>query len=102
VTSPSQSIVFEDAGGISNPDEADADHWQEVPATGCAYFRVPSDSYYESLHGDSRSVPRHAGQVNAAFFDGHVFKLRNSAIRYDLPRTNTAVLWSKNNNGVSP
>jgi prepilin-type N-terminal cleavage/methylation domain-containing protein/prepilin-type processing-associated H-X9-DG protein len=102
VTSPSQSIVFADAGGISNPDETDADQWQEIPATGCAYFRVPSDSYYESLNGDSRSVPRHAGQVNAAFFDGHVLKLRNSAIRYDLPRTNTAVLWAKNNNGVGP
>ena len=102
VANPSQSIVFADAGGISNPDETDADRWQEVPATGCAYFRVPSDSYYESLNGDSRSVPRHAGQVNAAFFDGHVLKLRNSAIRYDLPRTNSAVLWAKNNNGDGP
>jgi prepilin-type N-terminal cleavage/methylation domain-containing protein/prepilin-type processing-associated H-X9-DG protein len=102
VNSPSQSIVFADAGTVSNPDETDADNWQEVPATGCAYFRVPSDSYYYSLNGDSRSVPRHGGQVNAAFFDGHVLKLRNSLIHYDLPRTNAAVLWAKNNNGASP
>jgi prepilin-type N-terminal cleavage/methylation domain-containing protein/prepilin-type processing-associated H-X9-DG protein len=102
VANPGQSIVFADAGGISNYEEPDADNWQEIPATGCAYFRVPSDSYYETLNGDSRSVPRHAGQVNAAFFDGHVVKLRNSAIRYDLPRTNSAVLWAKNNNGASP
>jgi prepilin-type processing-associated H-X9-DG protein len=102
VTSPDQSIVFADAGGISNPDESDADNWQEVPATGCAYFRVPSDSYFESLNGDSRSVPRHSGRVNAAFFDGHVVKMRNSDIRYDLPRTNSAVLWAKNNNGNTP
>jgi len=102
VAMPDQSIVFADAGGILNSDETDADNWQEVPATGCAYFRVPSDSYYESLNGDSRSVPRHAGRVNAAFFDGHVLKLRNSAIRYDLPRTNSVVLWAKNNNGDNP
>ena len=101
VAMPDHSIVFADAGAISNPDETDADKWLEVPATGCAYFRVPSDG--ESYpNGDSRSVPRHGRQVNAAFFDGHVEKLRNSAIRYDLLRTNTAVLWSKNNNGNSP
>jgi prepilin-type N-terminal cleavage/methylation domain-containing protein/prepilin-type processing-associated H-X9-DG protein len=102
VSNPSQSIVFADAGAVSNPDETDADNWKEVPATGCAYFRVPSDAYYYSLNGDSRSVPRHGGQVNAAFFDGHVLKLRNSIIHYDLPRTNAAVLWAKNNNGTSP
>ncbi len=101
-THPSQSIVFADAGAISNPDDTDADAWQEIPATGCAYFRVPSDSYYYSLNGDSRSVPRHAGQVNAAFFDGHVQKLRNSTIGYDLPRTNGAVLWAKNNKVTGP
>ena len=102
VTKPSQSIVFADAAGISNPDETDADNWKEVPATGCAYFRVPSDSYYKSLNGDSRSVPRHGGQVNAAFFDGHVLKLRNSAIGYNLLRTDPAALWTKNNNGDQP
>jgi prepilin-type N-terminal cleavage/methylation domain-containing protein/prepilin-type processing-associated H-X9-DG protein len=102
MTKPSQSIVFADAGAIANSEETDADNWQEIPATGCAYFRVPSDSYYYSLNGDSRSVPRHAGQVNAAFFDGHVEKLRNSAIGYDLPRTNNAVLWAKNSNGTGP
>ena len=101
VANPGQSIVFADAGAISNPDETDADKWLEVPATGCAYFRVPSDG--ESYpNGDSRSVPRHGRQVNAAFFDGHVEKVRNSAIRYDLLRTNTANLWSKNNRGNSP
>ena len=101
VSQPDQSIVFADAAAISNPDETDADNWQEVPATGCVYFRVPSDG--ESYpNGDSRSVPRHGRQVNAAFFDGHVQKLRNSAIRYDLPRTNTAALWAKNNKGAVP
>jgi prepilin-type N-terminal cleavage/methylation domain-containing protein/prepilin-type processing-associated H-X9-DG protein len=101
VSQPSQSIVFADAGRISNPAETNADQWQEVPATGCAYFRVPSDTNDYSV-GDSRSVPRHSGQVNAVFFDGHVQRERNSAIRYDLPRTDGAVQWARNNNGVNP
>jgi len=102
VTVPSASINFADAGGISNPNETNADRWQEVPATGCAYFRVPSDSYYSSLRGDSRSVPRHSGRVNAAFFDGHVASVRNSSIRYDLPRTDPAVQWARNHNADNP
>jgi prepilin-type N-terminal cleavage/methylation domain-containing protein/prepilin-type processing-associated H-X9-DG protein len=101
VRSPSQSIVFADAAAVSNPDEEDADNWQEDPATGCSYFRVPSDAA-SYPGGDSRSVPRHGGRVTAAFFDGHVLLLRNSDIRYDLPRTNGAVLWAKNYTGDTP
>jgi prepilin-type N-terminal cleavage/methylation domain-containing protein/prepilin-type processing-associated H-X9-DG protein len=101
VSAPSQSIVFADAAAVSNNHEANADNWQEVAATGCAYFRVPSDPLSFPV-GDGRSVPRHSGQVNVAFFDGHAVKLRNSAIRYDLLRTNSAILWAKNNNGDPP
>jgi prepilin-type N-terminal cleavage/methylation domain-containing protein/prepilin-type processing-associated H-X9-DG protein len=101
VASPSQSIVFADAGAISNAGETNADNWQEVPATGCAYFRVPSDTDRYSV-GDSRSVPRHSGQVNVAFFDGHVERERNRAIRYDLPRSDGAIQWARNNHGVNP
>jgi prepilin-type N-terminal cleavage/methylation domain-containing protein/prepilin-type processing-associated H-X9-DG protein len=101
VSKPSQSIVFADAGQISNPSETNPDNWQEVVATGCAYFRVPSDAK-DYPQGDSRSVPRHSKQVNAAFFDGHVLKLRNSTIRYDLPRTDGNIQWARNNNGINP
>jgi prepilin-type N-terminal cleavage/methylation domain-containing protein/prepilin-type processing-associated H-X9-DG protein len=101
VFKPSQSIMFADAGGIVNSNEANADNWQEIPNTGCAYFRVPSDpAGYPT--GDSRSIPRHGGRVNAAFFDGHVVQLRNSTINYNLPRTDGSVLWAKNNNGDNP
>jgi len=100
VSSPSQSIVFADAASISNPDD-DYDDWVEEPATGCAYFRVPSDT--AAWNGDyTRSVPRHGKQVNVAFFDGHVLRLRNSAIGYNLLRTDPVALWPKNNNPDVP
>lgn len=101
VRTPSQSIVFADAAAVSNPDEENSDSWQEIPASGCSYFRVPSDAA-SYPGGDSRSVPRHSGRLNAAFFDGHAVLLRNSAIYYNLPRTNGAVLWAKNNIGDVP
>ena len=101
VGNPSQSIVFADAGFITNPDD-DYDNWVEEPATGCTYFRVPSDTHDWNNVDFTRSAPRHGKRVNAAFFDGHATLLRNGAIGYDLPRTNTAALWPKNNNGDAP
>jgi prepilin-type N-terminal cleavage/methylation domain-containing protein/prepilin-type processing-associated H-X9-DG protein len=101
VARPSQSVVFGDSAEVDNPDEPDADQWHEVVATGCAYFRVPSD--YESyFKGDSRSVPRHNRRVNFSFFDGHAETVRNSTIGYDLPRTNGAAQWPRNNKGMDP
>jgi prepilin-type N-terminal cleavage/methylation domain-containing protein/prepilin-type processing-associated H-X9-DG protein len=101
VTRPTQSIVFADAAHISNPDD-DYDDWVEDPAMANTYFRVPSDiNSYPS--GDvTRSVPRHNKRLNAAFFDGHAVEMKNSAIGYDLDRTDANALWTKNNNTDAP
>lgn len=97
VTSPSQSVVFADAAKIADPTQTNPDLWQEVPGTGCTYFRVPSDTAGYPV-GDSRSVPRHGNSVNVAFFDGHAARVRNSSIHYDLPRTDANNEWSKSYN----
>ncbi len=99
VKTPSQSIVFADAGYVTNPDD-DYDSWVEQPGTGCTYFRVPSDTASWDVDY-TRSVPRHGKRVNAAFLDGHAALIRNSSIGYDLPRTDSAALWPKNNNPES-
>ncbi|MGH8024139.1 MAG: prepilin-type N-terminal cleavage/methylation domain-containing protein [Limisphaerales bacterium] len=96
VSQPSQSIVFADAAGISNPNEPNADYWKEVPGTGAVYFRAPSDGVGYPT-GDSRSVPRHLKRVNVTFFDGHAAAIRNSAIGYQDARTDGAALWPRNN-----
>ncbi len=95
VTAPSQSVVFADGGAIANPAQANADLWLELPGRACVYFRVPSDTAGYPV-GDSRSVPRHGGQVNVTFFDGHSARIKNSSLRYDLPRTDSDNLWAKN------
>jgi prepilin-type N-terminal cleavage/methylation domain-containing protein/prepilin-type processing-associated H-X9-DG protein len=101
VGSPESSIVFADAGFINNPDE-DYDTWTEEPATGDTYFRVPSDTADYNKVDFTRSSPRHGKRLNAAFFDGHAEKIKNSDIGYDLDRTNTAALWPKNHTGETP
>jgi prepilin-type N-terminal cleavage/methylation domain-containing protein/prepilin-type processing-associated H-X9-DG protein len=103
VSNPSQSIVFADAAQLTPDfDDFNPDSWTEIPATGCTYFRVPSDAHDWNNVDFTRSVPRHGKRVNAAFFDGHATLLRNGTIGYDLPRTNTAALWPKNYNGDTP
>lgn len=97
VAAPSQSVIFADGGAIADPAQPNADLWLEVPGRACVYFRVPSDTAGYPV-GDSRSVPRHGGRVNVAFFDGHVARIKNSSIRYDLPRTDNNNLWAKNYN----
>ena len=104
VTAPSQCIVYADAAAInnpsSNPSYPSPDNWVETPGTGGAYFRDPDDASFRV--GDGRSVPRHNGQVDTVFFDGHAAKLRNSTIGYDLDRTNTMNQWSKDYVGEEP
>ncbi len=101
VTQPSQSVFLADGATISNPTQTNPDFWQEVPGTGCSYFRVPSDPEGYPT-GDSRSVPRHGKRVNIASFDGHAARARNSSIRYDLPRTDGGSEWAKNHDGTQP
>ncbi len=101
VSNPGGSIVYTDAGFVTNPDD-DYDSWMEQPGTGDTYFRVPSDTAAWPGNDFTRSVPRHSKRLNAAFFDGHADKIKNSAIGYDLDRTNPAALWPRNNNGETP
>jgi prepilin-type N-terminal cleavage/methylation domain-containing protein/prepilin-type processing-associated H-X9-DG protein len=101
VAQSSQSIVFADAAGVSNPNESNPDNWLEIQGTGCPYFRVPTDVASYSV-GDSRSVARHSQRVNTVFFDGHVAAIKNSSIGYHLQRTDESALWVRNHNGLVP
>ena len=87
VAKPSATVVYADAGGVSNPAERNPDNWIEDKdftvwlGTGCSYFRVPSDAGGFAA-GDSRSLPRHNKRVNTTHWDGHSESMRNSAIGY--------------------
>jgi prepilin-type N-terminal cleavage/methylation domain-containing protein/prepilin-type processing-associated H-X9-DG protein len=100
VDQPSQSIFYGDAGEISNPTEPNADNWKEVFGGGSVYFRVPTDPQF--VTGDARSVPRHSGRVDVAYFDGHAGAIKNSSIGYQSLRTSDAALWARNHVGSIP
>ncbi len=92
VAKPSDTVVYADAGAITNTAETNPDRWQEVPATGATFFRVPSDTESYST-GDSRSVPRHNDYVNTGWFDGHCASVRNSSLGYQFPKGSQGALW---------
>jgi prepilin-type N-terminal cleavage/methylation domain-containing protein/prepilin-type processing-associated H-X9-DG protein len=104
VAQPSQSVTYADAALIANPNEPNADNWAEVSFTASIYFRVPSDvqNGNEYVNDPTRSVGRHGGRVNAAFFDGHIAAVKNSYLGYNFLRTDDAALWARNHSGLVP
>lgn len=100
VTSPSEGVTFADASTIANPAEPNPDNWLEDKGftewlgTGNTYFRSPEiGAAYDS--GDSRCVPRHSKRVNVLFFDGHAQTMRNSALGWNLLRTDPGAKWAR-------
>jgi prepilin-type N-terminal cleavage/methylation domain-containing protein/prepilin-type processing-associated H-X9-DG protein len=98
---PSSSLLYADAAEVSNPAEQNPDVWAEVKTTGSIFFRVPSD-VFKYTSGDSRSVARHSGRVNTAWFDGHVEAVKNSSLGYNLRRTAEGARWARNHSGDYP
>ena len=102
----SQAALFADAAAILNPAEPNPDNWQEdkgfaqYMGTGNSYYRSPTDMAAFAT-GDSRSVPRHGGRVNVGFFDGHAQSMKNSALGYNLLRTDPGALWARDHNSLT-
>ena len=99
VKRPSASIVFADAGPISNFSETDPDLWVEDTASsvavGLTYFRVPSGGAAYTGSGDARSVPRHNKRCSFGFFDGHAEALKNSKAGYEFSRASENAWWAR-------
>jgi len=102
VSNPSQGEYGGDAAGILNPSQQNPDLWVENKGvsdwtgTGCGFFRPPSNWQPPNIpQSDGVTVPRHNGRVNILFFDAHAQTMRNSALGYFLPRTDSGALWAR-------
>ena len=112
VAQPSQCIGFADAGSVTAATaNLDPDDWKPDAAYdaalnafyggGATYFNSPNPDI-ASMSTGARPIPRHNRRINFLFMDGHAEHMRNSAARWDLPRTDPNTLWARHHLGASP
>ena len=94
VVGPSASLVFSDAGLVSNPAQMDPDQWQETPQTATIYMRMPSNGVWFN-NDPVRLVARHNKRAPVGFADGHGESMKPSDTGMQLPQGASGALWGK-------
>ena len=93
VAKPSDSVIFADAGTVTNPNQADPDLWTEQVRASAVYFRPPTDGTYVST--PVRVVARHVGKTPAGYVDGHAESIKPSTIGFQFAAGNALALWDR-------
>jgi prepilin-type N-terminal cleavage/methylation domain-containing protein/prepilin-type processing-associated H-X9-DG protein len=94
VANPSASLIFSDAGLVSNPAVTDPDAWTEVVNTANVYMRVPGNAPNYTTD-PVRIIARHNKRAPVGFVDGHTELLKPSETGMQFPAGNPAALWDK-------
>jgi prepilin-type processing-associated H-X9-DG protein len=94
VAKPSESLVFSDAGLVSNPAQVDPDQWVETPQSATIYMRAPSNTPWFTSDA-VRMVARHNKRAPVGFVDGHSELMRPSDTGMQLAAGAPGALWDK-------
>ena len=94
VAQPAATLVFTDAGLVSNPTQTDPDLWIEVEKTATLYMRPPTDSYFAATD-PVRIVARHNKRAPVGFVDGHGELMKPSETGMGYPQGDPRALWDK-------
>lgn len=95
VANPSLTIIFSDAGLVTNPTVTDPDLWQEAQNAANVYMRVPSNvGFFDT--DPVRMVARHSKRDPAGCVDGHsdLIKPSESGMQYPTAGDPRA-MWDK-------
>jgi prepilin-type N-terminal cleavage/methylation domain-containing protein/prepilin-type processing-associated H-X9-DG protein len=100
VVHPSESLLFADAGAITDASSAsaNADSWVEDTAssngTGSSYFKSPtSNPGWWAATPAVRTVPRHQSRCNTTWYDGHASAVKPSTIGFQYAEGDARALW---------
>ena len=91
VAQPAETILLNDNGYVSNPNDPPSSWVEEQLGYGAYYTRWPdNEPYYTS--DPWRAVPRHNGMCNCAFLDGHAKTMTMDAL-IGPPEGSANCLW---------
>ena len=99
VLKPSQTVVFGDAGPVSNPKEKNPDLWREMSGNVLeesvrARFAVPGAPSWQPVKQSSvRMLNRHRGRASAIFADGRAMRLPVSQVGFQYEAGDARALW---------
>ncbi|NBR85790.1 MAG: type II secretion system protein [Verrucomicrobia bacterium] len=94
VAKPSESLIFSDAGLVSNPAQVDPDQWVETPQSATIYMRMPSNGIWFTSD-PVRLVARHNKRAPVGFVDGHADLMKPSDTGMQLAAGAPGALWDK-------
>ena len=84
ILAPAATVLFGDAGRVSNATEADPDQWREQPGRQLLYFLTPTHGHFAGGN-PHRIVNRHVQSANTAYVDGHAEPVKVSTIGFQYP-----------------
>lgn len=99
VARPTDSLLFADAGAITDATKssANADDWLEDPGalgTGSTYFKSPNGlaSWWDASPA-VRVVNRHQKRGNTTWYDGHAAAIKASTVGFQYAEGDPLALW---------
>jgi prepilin-type N-terminal cleavage/methylation domain-containing protein/prepilin-type processing-associated H-X9-DG protein len=100
IAKPAATLIFADAGRVSNPGTSpnmgDPDSW--VSTVPSRIFRTPDNGtfFYDYAGGFAdRAYNRHLDTCNFVFGDGHAKAMKVSAVGFQYPAGNALALWDR-------
>lgn len=94
VAKPSETLIYSDAGLMSNPTQTNPDLWSEVNNSANVYMRVPGNAPFFTSD-PVRIVARHNKRAPVGFVDGHTDLLKPSQTGMQFPAGHPSALWDK-------
>ena len=97
IADPVNTLFIADGGKVLNLGESNPDKWLPVDSTlGSLEFRTPHNiTHYSNPSYGQRVLPRHLGQTNSVYIDGHGVSVKVSSLGFQYALGHDLALWDE-------